>query len=78
MLPPGFPSSTTVQRRLKGWLDLEALRTAWRPLGHRSEALQGSNWEEGLRDGSQKPAKKGASSQVPAPWNAAHAGRRCL
>jgi transposase len=78
MLPPGFPSYNTGQRRLKVWWELEACRTAWSQLVHRYEALQGINWDEGLLDGSKKPAKKGASRQVPAPWSAANAGRCCL
>jgi hypothetical protein len=78
MLPPGFPSYKTVQRRLKVWLELEAFRTAWSHLAHRYEALQGINWEEVLLDGSQKPAKKGTRRRVPALWIAAKAGRRCI
>jgi hypothetical protein len=78
MLPPGFPSSKTVQGRLKVGLELEAFRTAWSQLAHRDEALQGINWDEVLLDGSQKPAKKGASRRVPAPWIAVTVGRRCI
>ena len=77
MLPPGFPSYKTVQRRLKVWLALDAFRTAWRQLAQRYEALQGINWDEVLLDGSKKPAKKGVSRRVPAPGIAANAGRRC-
>lgn len=77
MLPPGFPSYKTVPRRLKVWLELEVFRSAWGQLAQRYEARQGLNWDEGLLDGSKKPAKKGASKRVPAPWIAAHVGRRC-
>ena len=77
MLPSGFPSYKTVQRRLKVWLEQEALRRAWQQLAQRYEALQGINGDEGLLDGSKKPAKKGASRRVPAPWIAASAGQRC-
>ena len=77
MLPPGFPSYKTVQRRLTIWLELDAFRTAWRHLAQRSEALQGINWDEVLLDGSKKPAKKGARRRAPALWIAANAGRRC-
>ena len=59
MLPSGFPSDKTVQRRLKVWLEQEALRRAWQQLAQRYEALQGINWDEVLLDGSKKPAKKG-------------------
>jgi transposase len=76
-LPPGFPSYKTVQRRLTEWLQEDAFRRAWPQLAQRSEPLQGINWEEMLRDGSKKPAKKGASKRAPAPWLAANAGRRC-
>jgi transposase len=77
MLPPGLPSSKPVQRRPRSWLELDAFRAAWGQLAHRYEALQGINWDEVLRDGSKKPAKKGASKRAPAPWIAANAGRRC-
>jgi hypothetical protein len=77
MLPPGFPSYKTVQRRLKSWLELEAFRTAWQQLAQRYETLQGINWDEVLLDGSKKPAKKGVSRPAPAPWIAANAGRHC-
>jgi transposase len=78
MLPSGFPSYKTVQRRLKGWLELEVFRTAWGQLAQRYDALQGINWEEVVLDGSKKPAKKGANKRAPAPWIAANGGRRCL
>ncbi len=60
MLPPCFPSSKTVQRRLKRWLELDAFRIAWRQLAERYERLHGINWDQVLLDGSKKPAKKGA------------------
>jgi transposase len=75
-LPAGFPSYKTVHRRLKVWLALEAFRSAWSHLAQRYEALQGINWDEVVLDGSKKPAKKGGSKRVPAPWIAANAGRR--
>jgi transposase len=77
LLPAGFPSYKTVQRRLKVWLAGEAFRTAWQQLAQRYEALYGINWDEVLVDGSKKPAKKGVRSRVPAPWIAVNAGRRC-
>lgn len=61
MLPKGFPSDKTVQRRLTVWLQCDAFRTAWQQLAHRYEALQGINWDQLLLDGSKKPSKKGAS-----------------
>jgi len=77
MLPPGFPSYKTVQRRLKVWLELDAFRSAWSQVAQRYETLQGINWDEVLLDGSKKPAKKGANRLVSAPWIAVNAGRRC-
>jgi transposase len=77
MLPSGFPSYKTVQRRLKVWLQQEAFRRAWEQLAQRYETLQGINWDEVLLDGSKKPAKKGASRRVPAPWIAVNVGRQC-
>ena len=77
MLPPGFPSYKTVQRRLTEWLQHDAFRQAWAHLAQRYETSQGINWDEVLLDGSKKPAKKGASKPVPAPWIAANVGRRC-
>lgn len=76
-LPAGFPSYKTVQRRLKVWLAQDAFRRAWEQLAQRSGALQGINGDEVLLDGSKKPAKKGASRRVPAPWIAANVGRPC-
>ncbi len=38
MLPAGFPSYKTVQRRLTSWLELDASQTAWRQLAQRYEA----------------------------------------
>jgi transposase len=60
MLPKGFPSYKTVQRRLKGWLQLDTFRTAWQQLAQRYEALHGRNGDQILLDGAKKPAKKGA------------------
>ena len=78
MLPAGFPSYKTLQRRLKAWLALEAFRMAGQQLARRYEALPGINWDEVLRDGAKKPAKNGARRRGPAPWLAANGGRRCL
>jgi transposase len=55
MLPTGFPAYKTVQRRLHVWLQREAFRVAWQQLASRDEALQGSNWDQLLLDGSKKP-----------------------
>jgi len=77
MLPAGFPSSKTGQRRRTLWLPQDTFRQAWQQLAQRYNALQGLNWDEVLLDGSQKPAQKGGSRQAPAPWSAANAGGRC-
>jgi hypothetical protein len=78
MLPPGFPSYKTVQRRLKVWLQQDTFRTAWHQLAQRYEALQGINWDEVLLDGAKTPAKKGVSRAGRVPWTAANAGRQYL
>jgi transposase len=61
MLPLGFPSYKTVQRRLKSWLRLAVFRTAWERLAQRYQDLQGINWDQILLDGSKKPSKKGVT-----------------
>ena len=76
MLPKGFPSDKTVQRRLKVWLQLDSFRTAWQQLAVRYEALHGINWDQLLLDGAKKPAKKGATRLAPARSIAASAARR--
>jgi transposase len=65
MLPVGFPSYKTVQRRLKLWLALDVFHQAWQQLAERYQALQGINWDQVLLDGSKKPAKKGANRPGP-------------
>jgi transposase len=59
MLPWCFPSSKTVQRRLKVWLREDAFLRAWRQLAERYVQLHGINWDQILLDGSKKPSKKG-------------------
>ena len=59
MLPLGFPSYKTVQRRLKVWLTLDLFYQAWQQLAQRYEQLHGINWDQILLDGSKKPSKKG-------------------
>jgi len=61
MLPPCWPSYKTVQRRLKRWLQLDVFHRAWEELALKYDRLRGINWDQVLRDGSKKPAKKGAS-----------------
>jgi transposase len=68
MLPRGFPSYKTVQRRLKVWLQLDTFRTAWQQLAQRYEALHGINWDQILLDGAKKPAKKGANRRGRVQW----------
>ena len=59
MLPVCFPSYKTIQRRLKGWLQLDVFHAAWKQLAQRYERLHGINWDQILLDGSKKPSKKG-------------------
>ena len=75
MLPKGFPSYKTVQRRWTVWLQLDTFRTAWQQLAHRYEALQGLNGDQLLLDGAKKPAKKGANRRGQARWIVASAAR---
>jgi transposase len=64
MLPPCFPSSKTIQRRLKRWLALDCFRTVWQQLAQRYVQLHGINWDQVLLDGSKKPSKKGVKTRV--------------
>ena len=75
MLPKGFPSYKTVQRRWKVWLQLDTFRMAWQQLAHRYEALQGIHGDQLLLDGAKKPAKKGATRRGQARSIAASAAR---
>jgi transposase len=77
MLPAGFPSYKTVQRRLKRWLERDAFRAAWRQLAGRYERLHGINWDQVLLDGSKKPSKKGANGPAPRRSTGANPARRC-
>jgi transposase len=65
MLPGGFPSYKTVQRRLKLGLALDVFHQAWQQLAARYQEWHGINWDQVLLDGSTKPAKKGANRRVP-------------
>src|ERR1051325_5214179 len=58
LLPLGFPSYKTVQRRLGHWLRRDAFRVAWRQLAERYGRLNGIKWDQVLIDGSKKPSKK--------------------
>ena len=77
LLPRGFPSYKTVQRRLKRWLERDAFRTAWRQLAARYEQRHGINWDQVLIDGSKKPSKKGVNRPAPRRSTGASAARRC-
>jgi transposase len=70
MLPTGFPSYTTVQRRLRSWLELEALRTAGRQLAHRYEALQGIKWMRGCSTGPRPVDRGKGGTALPVAWDA--------
>ena len=77
VLPRGFPSYKTVQRRLKRWLQRDAFRTAWRQLAQRYEQLHGINWDQVLLDGSKKPSKKGVNRPALRRSTEANPARRC-
>jgi transposase len=77
MLPKGFPSYKTVQRRLTLWLQRDAFRTAWQQLAQRYEVLHGINWDQILLNGSKKPSKKGVNRRGRVRSIAASAVRPC-
>ena len=77
MLPKGFPSYKTVQRRLTLWLQRDAFRTAWQQLAQRYEVLHGINWDQILLDGSKKPSKQGVNRRGRVRSIAASAVRPC-
>ena len=68
LLPNGFPSYKTVQRRLRRWLALDCFHAAWQQLAQRYVRLHGINWDQVLLDGSKKPSKKGAKTPGRLPW----------
>ena len=68
LLPKGFPSYKTVQRRLRRWLALDCFHAAWQQLAQRYVRLHGINWDQVLLDGSKKPSKKGVKTPGRLPW----------
>src|SRR5262249_11681631 len=64
MMPLGFPSYKTVQRRLKLWLRHDLFHQAWQQLAQRYERRNGINWDQVLLDGSKKPSQKGVKNQA--------------
>jgi transposase len=77
MLPTGFPSYKTVQRRLQVWLPLDTFRTAWQQLAQRYEALHGINGAQIRLDGAKKPAKKGANRRGQVQWTVVNVAPPC-
>src|SRR5947208_8548981 len=75
MLPPGFPSAKTVQRRLKDWLKRDAFLEVWRRWAARDQALPGINGDHIFLDGSKKPATKGVTRRGQVRWIAASLAR---
>jgi transposase len=63
-VPPCFPPSKTIQRRLKRWLQLDCFRTAWATLAEKYQRLRGINWDKVLLDGSKRKAPKGGRQRV--------------
>ena len=74
MLPVGFPSYRTVQRRLKLWLKQDTFLIAWTQLATRYQQLHGINWDQILLDGSKKPAKKGGEDTGRSPVDRGKSG----
>jgi transposase len=64
MLPPCWPSSKTIRRRLKRWLQPDVFHRAWKELAQKYERLHGVNWDQVLLDGPKKPAKKGVKRRA--------------
>ena len=77
MLPLGFPSYKTVQRRLQRWLALDLFHHAWRQLAERYQDWQGINWDQVLLDGAKKPAKKGATTRGHRRWIGVSVAQPC-
>lgn len=77
MLPVGFPSYKTVQRRLQRWLELDLFHSVWQQLAPQYQALRGINGDQVLLDGSKNPAKKGANRADRHRWIGANAARPC-
>jgi len=77
MLPLGFPSYKTVQRRLKVWLTSDLFHRAWQQLAQRYERLHGINWDQILLDGSKKPSKKGVRRRGHRPLIVLSVARPC-
>ena len=61
MMPVGFPSYKTCQRRFNKWAQSECFLEAWRRLAEDYELQRGINWEQLCIDGSKHPSKKGAT-----------------
>jgi len=60
MMPAGFPSHKTCQRRFDKWAQSECFLAAWRRLAEDYELQRGINWDRLCIDGSRHPSKKGA------------------
>jgi len=67
MMPVGFPSYKTCQRRLQVWVNLELFKAAWQQLAEEYDLRRGINWDQICVDGSKHPAKKGAKKQAQIP-----------
>ena len=63
MMPVGFPSYKTCQRRFHAWAKSERFLTAWRHLAAEYDLRRGINWDQLCIDGSKHPAKKGAKKR---------------
>ncbi len=61
MMPVGFPSYKTCQRRFNKWAQSECFLEAWRRLAEDYELQRGINWDQLCIDGSKHPSKKGAT-----------------
>ena len=65
MLPPKYPSPSTVWRRLRDWEEDEVWDNIWFAFILKLDEKAELRWAETFMDGAFAPAKKGA--QTPAP-----------
>jgi transposase len=68
MLPKGFPSYRTCQRRLAEWVRQDVFRIAWERLALQYDLKRGINWDQICVDGAKHPAKKGAKPPAQVRW----------
>ena len=76
LMPPGFPSYKTVQKRFYRWLELDAFKEVWSACARKYQRMHGINFDQLSIDGAKKPAKKGARAPAPTRPTDLRAARR--